>query len=69
MVVTFARKHGSLRRADVVELCRVTPKQASRLLVKLVAEGQLVMTGSRKTAVYAPAAVAKPHKKADPERS
>jgi ATP-dependent DNA helicase RecG len=55
MVVKFARKHGSIRRAEVVELCRVTPKQASRLLAKLVDDGQLIMTGARKTASYSPA--------------
>lgn len=69
MATKFARKHGALRRADVVELCRITPKQASRLLAKLVREGQLVMTGSRKTAAYAPASVGTPTKKADRSRS
>jgi ATP-dependent DNA helicase RecG len=54
MVVTFARKHGSIRRVDVIELCRITPKQATRLLGKLVRDGQLVMSGTRKSATYAP---------------
>ncbi|MBI2391747.1 MAG: winged helix DNA-binding protein [Deltaproteobacteria bacterium] len=55
MVVSYARKHGSVRRSDVMELCRISGKQATRLLGKLVADGHLVMSGARKTAAYAPA--------------
>ena len=62
MVMKFARAQGSVRRAEVAELCRITPKQASSLLGKLVREGQLVMTGTRKTAVYAPTETGNPLK-------
>ena len=54
MVVTYAKNHGSLRRSDVVELCRITPRQATRLLSKLVAEEQLVRKGTRRAALYEP---------------
>lgn len=55
MIMTYARKHGSVRRSDVMDLCRITGKQATRALQKLVAEGKLLMEGARKGAVYAPA--------------
>jgi ATP-dependent DNA helicase RecG len=53
-MVTLARKHGSVRRSDVIDLCRIAPKQATRLLAKLVRDGHLEMSGTRKAAVYAP---------------
>lgn len=44
---------GQVSRKDVVELCQLTPDQASRLLRDLVSEGKLVRQGDRKGAVYA----------------
>jgi len=52
MIRTFVARHGSIRRAEAAELCRIAPDQASRLLRRLVREGTLRMTGSRRTARY-----------------
>ena len=65
MVTKYAREHGSIRRQDVIELCRITDRQASRLLRKLVDSGHLTMAGTRKTAVYTPAHVGNPRKNKD----
>lgn len=52
MVLTYVGKHGSITRSDAAELCRLTPDQASRLLRRMVQQGSLEMTGSRRTARY-----------------
>ncbi len=52
MVLTYVGKHGSITRSDAAELCRLTPDQASRLLRRMVGQGSLEMTGSRRTARY-----------------
>jgi ATP-dependent DNA helicase RecG len=51
-VLQAARRVGPLRRADVAELCKIDPRQASRLLARLVRAGHLKVEGSRKAAVY-----------------
>lgn len=48
MVLNFIDTHGSIKRADVVELCHLTPDQAYKLLAKLKKEGQIQQTGERK---------------------
>lgn len=68
-VMKLARTYGTVRRAEIIELCRISPKQATRLLAKLVRDGQLVMTGSRKTAVYAPSTLGISAGKGSRERS
>jgi len=45
-VLAYVREHGGIRRADVVELCRVTSDQAKRLLVRLVEAGSPVREGA-----------------------
>jgi ATP-dependent DNA helicase RecG len=52
MVRRFVQQHGSIRRKDVVELCHLSPDQASRLLGRLVSEGALRRHGERKTTIY-----------------
>ncbi|MEZ0328477.1 MAG: crosslink repair DNA glycosylase YcaQ family protein [Dissulfuribacterales bacterium] len=52
MVLTYIDKHGSIKRADVMELCRLTKDQAYKLLKRLESSGQVVKIGSRKGAVY-----------------
>ena len=52
MVRSFVREHGSIKRGDVVDLCRVSVHQAKRLLGKLVEEGALVRTGVGKATRY-----------------
>lgn len=52
MVLTYIEKHGSIKRAEVMELCRLTKDQAYKLLKRLESGGQVVQMGSRKGAVY-----------------
>jgi ATP-dependent DNA helicase RecG len=52
LVLSFARQHGQIRRADVMELCRVSEGQAKELLRKLKERGELVQHGERRTAYY-----------------
>lgn len=53
MVRAYVREHGSIRRREVVELCRVSPQQATRLLLRLTGEGVLSRSGEGKGTVYA----------------
>jgi ATP-dependent DNA helicase RecG len=52
MVLSYVRQHGQIRRADVMELCRISEGQAKELLRKLKARGQLVQHGDRRAAYY-----------------
>lgn len=54
MVVNYAHQHGQIRRKDVVELCRLSPDQAYRLLKRLAKKGLLCARGTRKGAFYTP---------------
>ena len=69
MVVSLARKHGAVRRSKVMELCRITGKQATRLLGTLIGEGRIVMTGERRHAVYALAQATNTREKKPQRRS
>lgn len=52
MVKRYVREHGSIRRKDVVGLCRLSDDQAKRLLASLTDAGVLVRVGVRKGARY-----------------
>ncbi len=52
MIIGFVKNYGQVTRRDVVSLCKVSPDQATRLLKKLVDDGQLRMVGERKSSVY-----------------
>ena len=52
MVLSFIDKHGSIKRADVMELCRVSKDQAYKLLYRLKKNEQVVQRGELKKAVY-----------------
>jgi ATP-dependent DNA helicase RecG len=52
MVLNFTRQHGQIRRAEVMELCRLSEGQAKDLLRKLKARGALVQHGDRRSAFY-----------------
>ena len=52
MVANYVRQHGEIRRKDVVDLCRLSPDQAYRLLKRLVEKGLLYAQGTRKGAFY-----------------
>jgi ATP-dependent DNA helicase RecG len=52
MVLNYIDKHGSIRRAEVMELCRITKDQAYKLLSRLKESGEIEQQGERKAAVY-----------------
>jgi len=53
MILDYVRAHGSIRRADAVDLCRLTPDQASRLLRKMAAANpEFRMIGERRWSHY-----------------
>lgn len=52
MVLKYIGTHGSIKRADVMELCRITKDQAAKLLKSLVKEGKITLHGSRRGAFY-----------------
>jgi len=52
MVLSYVDQNGRIRRQDVVDLCRLGPNQATRLLQRLVKAGKLVLRGQPKGAFY-----------------
>lgn len=57
MVLQFVEKHGSISRAQVAELCRLTLPQAYRLLQRLDNKGLVARLGTRgRTVRYGPKA-------------
>lgn len=52
MVLNYARQHGQIKRAEVMELCRLTEDQARTLIDRLKADGRLVQQGTRRWAYY-----------------
>ncbi|MFH1118126.1 MAG: ATP-binding protein, partial [Pseudomonadota bacterium] len=52
MVVSYIDKHGSIRRAEVMELCRISKDQAYKLLSRLKKKEQIQQSGERRKAVY-----------------
>lgn len=54
MVMRYASTHGVVRRQDVVQLCRVSGPQATRLLARLEERGRLVREGQGRGVSYRP---------------
>lgn len=52
MVLQYIEKHGSIKRAEVMELCRITGDQAYKLLTRMKKGGLIVQSGTRKTSIY-----------------
>lgn len=52
MVLNYVRQHGAIRRADVVELCRLSDRQAKDFLKRLKDENKLALDGSGRGAAY-----------------
>lgn len=52
MVLRLVRTKGTIKRAEVIELCRLTESQAKGLLARLVKEGRLVQEGQKRGAFY-----------------
>lgn len=52
MVLSYVRQHGQIKRAEVMELCRLNADQAKKLLSRLKADGRLLQHGERKGSFY-----------------
>jgi ATP-dependent DNA helicase RecG len=52
MVMSYISKHGSIQRADVVELCKLSPPQAYRLLKRLKQHQKIEQHGVKRHAAY-----------------
>ncbi len=52
MVLAHISHHGSIRRSEVMALCRLADKQATRLLKKLESEGKIQANGQRRWTFY-----------------
>jgi len=52
MVLTYIDKHGSIKRADVMELCRLSGPQAYHLLDRLKKQGKILQKGEKRHAFY-----------------
>lgn len=52
MVIKFIEKHGSIKRADVADLCKISPFQATRLLKRLAKDGKIIHKGRGKGTSY-----------------
>lgn len=52
LVLSYVRQHGRIARAEVADLCRLTPDQSAKLLKKLKEQGLLQQHGERRWATY-----------------
>lgn len=52
MVLNYIDKHGSIKRAEVMDLCHLDRNQAYRMLARMKKTGQIKQIGKHKGAVY-----------------
>jgi ATP-dependent DNA helicase RecG len=52
MVLSYIRQHGQIKRAEVMDLCRLTEGQVKRLLQRMFAAGQIVSHGQSRATAY-----------------
>ncbi|WP_372191166.1 ATP-binding protein [Xanthomonas axonopodis pv. desmodiigangetici] len=52
LVLNYVQQHGQIRRAEVMELCRLGALQAKALLWRLKEQGRLSQHGTRRVAYY-----------------
>lgn len=52
LVLELVRKSGAIKRSDVMELLRISPSQANRLLTSLVKEKILIVSGKSRATRY-----------------
>ncbi|MDP9515656.1 ATP-binding protein [Pseudomonas protegens] len=52
MVFNYVQQHGQIQRAEVMDLCRLSPDQAAKLLKRMKDKGALIQQGERRWAVY-----------------
>ena len=52
MILNYIDKHDTIKRAEAMELCRITKDQAYKLLARMKKNGLIIRKGMRKGAVY-----------------
>ena len=52
LVLNYVQQHGQIRREDVIELCRLSGRQASNLLSRLRDAGKLIAHGTKRGSYY-----------------
>lgn len=52
LVLNYVRTHGAIRRAEVIELCRLSDGQAKDLLKRMKAHGLLALEGAGRGSAY-----------------
>lgn len=52
LVLQYVEAHGRIKRREVVELCKIGPAHATRLLRRLVKKGELAMHGQKRGTWY-----------------
>ena len=52
MILNYIDKHDTIKRAEAMELCRITKDQAYKLLARMKKNGPIMGKGMRKGAVY-----------------
>jgi ATP-dependent DNA helicase RecG len=52
MVLSYVRQHGQIRRAEVMELCRLSEGQAKELLKRMLGQSLLKLEGTGRGAFY-----------------
>jgi len=52
MVLNYVQQHGQIQRSEVMDLCRLSPDQAAKLLKRMKGNGALIQQGERRWAVY-----------------
>jgi ATP-dependent DNA helicase RecG len=52
MVLSYIRQHGQIKRAEVMNLCRLTEGQAKELLRRLVASKKIASRGAGRASMY-----------------
>jgi ATP-dependent DNA helicase RecG len=52
MVLNYVQQHGQIQRSEVMDLCRLSPDQAAKLLKRMKDKGALLQQGERRWAVY-----------------
>ena len=52
MVLSYVRQHGRIKRAEAMELCRLSEWQTKQLLKRMCDAGAIALHGSAKASVY-----------------
>jgi len=52
MVMRYIKEHGSIKRADIMELCHLNGDQAYRLVKLLIKKGKVMKIGEKKASFY-----------------